>query len=208
MRVININKYLFRDCISTEEESLVDLTNSINLGGVYALNEKVSDSSKNIIKSKENMLDKDKYLESNDDDPELLIYIPFNSVVKIKTFTMIGGEDGLSPSHVKLFVDCENPDFSLIENGIPSQEFDCIQNPEGELQYGLRPSKFNNVQSLTFVIDKNHGGNNTKLYYLGFTGIKTNKKKMVLLGNYEVKPVNDLNKIFDKIKLSNDAIYG
>jgi len=154
------------------------------------------------------MLDKDKFLESNDDDPELLIYIPFNSVVKIKSFILIGGEEGTSPSHIKMFVNCENPDFGLIENGNPTQEFDCIPNPQGELQYGLRPSKFNNVQSITILVDRNHGANNSKIFYIGFTGIKTNKKKLVLVGNFEIKPVDDRNKIPDKTKLSNDTIYG
>jgi len=168
----------------------------------------VIDSSKTIFRAKEFMLDKDKSLESNDDDPELLIYIPFNSVVKVKTFILVGGEDGTSPSHIKMFVNHEHPDFSLIQNGIPTQEFDCIQNPEGELHYGLRPSKFNNVQSISILVDRNHGADNTKIYYIGFTGIKTNKKKMVLIGNFELKPVNDPNKLMDKMKLSNDTIYG
>jgi len=154
------------------------------------------------------MLEKDDYLESNDDDPELLIYIPFLSVVKIKSMVMIGGEEGLSPSHMKIFVNNDNPDFSLIEEGVATQEFDCVQNPEGEMQYGLRPSKFNNVQSLTIIIDRNHGGDKSKIYYIGFTGIKTNKKKLVLVGNFELKPVNDPNKAMDKTKISGESIYG
>jgi PITH domain len=199
---------IYRECIATEEEIVVDLTNAININGVYALNEKVSGSSREIFKAKEFMLEKDKFLESNDEDPELLIYIPFTSVVKVKNMILIGGEDGTSPSHIKLFVNCENPDFNLIENGNATQEFDCIENANGLLYYGLRPSKFNNVQSITIIVDRNHGADNTKIYYIGFTGIKTNKKKMVLLGNYELKPVNDPNKVMDRIKVNNDTIYG
>lgn len=153
------------------------------------------------------MLDKEKCLESNYDDPELLIYIPFNSVVQIKSLIMIGGEDGTSPSHVKIFVNCENPDFNLIQNGNPAQEFECLQNPDGLSYYGLRPSKFNNVQSLTIIVDRNHGASNSKIYYIGFTGIKTNKKKLVLIGNFELKPVNQTNKVKDNMKVS-DTIYG
>ena len=61
------------------------------------------------------MLDRDESLESNPGDPELLIYIPFNSAVKMKSLTMIGGEDGTSPAIIKVFVNKENPDFDLIE---------------------------------------------------------------------------------------------
>ena len=154
------------------------------------------------------MQDKTDYLDSNEGDPELLIYIPFRSVVKIKSMIMIGGEDGLSPSHIKIFVNNENPDFSLIEEGSPEQEFDCVQNPEGEMQYGLRPSKFNNVQSLTILVDRNHGGDFSRIYYIGFTGIRTNKKKLVLVGNFELKPVNDPNKVMDRSKVSGESIYG
>lgn len=67
------------------------------------------------------MLDKTESLSSNKDDPELLIYIPFKSAVKMKSMTMIGGEDGSSPSFVKIFVNIDQPDFDLIENGVPAQ---------------------------------------------------------------------------------------
>jgi hypothetical protein len=59
------------------------------------------------------MLDKTEWLESNMGDPELLIYIPFTAAVKMKSFTVIGGEDGTAPSNVKLFVNIDNPDFDL-----------------------------------------------------------------------------------------------
>jgi hypothetical protein len=67
------------------------------------------------------MLDKTDFLTSNNGDPELLIYIPFNAAVKMKSITMIGGEEGTSPSFVKLFVNLDQPDFDLIESGIPAQ---------------------------------------------------------------------------------------
>jgi hypothetical protein len=67
------------------------------------------------------MLDRTDCLESNEGDPELLLYIPFNSAVKMKSMTMIGGEDGTSPAIVKLFVNIENPDFDLIEGATSAQ---------------------------------------------------------------------------------------
>jgi hypothetical protein len=67
------------------------------------------------------MLDRTEYLTSNNGDPELLIYIPFTSAVKMKSLTLIGGEDGSAPSFIKLFVNIDQPDFDLIESGIPAQ---------------------------------------------------------------------------------------
>ena len=43
-------------------------------------------------------------MESNDDDPELIIYIPFTRVVKLKSISVVGGHagEGTSPSKIKL----------------------------------------------------------------------------------------------------------
>jgi hypothetical protein len=67
------------------------------------------------------MLDREEFLSSNKGDPELLIYIPFTSAVKMKSLTMIGGEDGSAPSFIKLFVNLDQPDFDLIESGVAAQ---------------------------------------------------------------------------------------
>ncbi len=104
-----------------EDEYLVDLTDAIATSGVYCLNERHDGSSKKIFKQKDQMTDKKDFLQSNEGDPELLIYIPFTAAVKMKSMTMIGGEDGTSPAIVKLFVNKEHPDFDLIEGGVASQ---------------------------------------------------------------------------------------
>jgi hypothetical protein len=106
-----------------EDEYLVDLTDAVNIQGVYCLNERVQGSSKKIFKQRENMTNRDDYLESNQGDPELLIYIPFNSAVKMKSMTMIGGEDGTSPAIIKLYANIEHPDFDLIEGSTPTQVY-------------------------------------------------------------------------------------
>lgn len=209
-RTVIVGKFIminFSECIATEDEYLVDLTDAVNTQGVYCFNEQVDGSAKRIFKQKENMTDKEGFVESNQGDPELLIYIPFNSAVKMKSMTMIGGEDGTAPSVVKLYVNCENPDFDLIEGSVPSQEFECIENSEGELSYQLRPNKFNNVYSLTMIVTRNYLADTSKIYYLGFTGIRTNKKKMVLLGNFELKPLIDGTKSKEK-PVNQDLIYG
>ena len=87
------------------------------------MNESIDGSSKKIFKQKDQMTNKEEYLESNKGDPELLIYIPFNSAVKMKSMTMIGGEEGTSPAIIKLFVNKEHPDFDLIEGSTATQVF-------------------------------------------------------------------------------------
>lgn len=113
--------FTISDCIQIEEEYLVDLTDAINRHGVYAMNERIVGSVKGIFKQKEDMTNRDTWVESNEGDPELLIYVPFNSAVQLKSMTMIGGEDGSSPAHIKMYVNKENSDFSLVEEAVSTQ---------------------------------------------------------------------------------------
>ena len=55
----------------------------------------------------------------SDDDVELLIRVPFTKRVKIKTITLIGGEDGTAPSKVKLYTDLAAVDMSVLEDTSP-----------------------------------------------------------------------------------------
>lgn len=43
-------------------------------------------------------------LESNEDDPDLIIFVPFTRVVKLKSVCIVGGHagEGTSPSKIKL----------------------------------------------------------------------------------------------------------
>lgn len=161
------------DCIKIEDEYLVDLTDAINKQTLFCLNEASPDSGKTVFKRREDMTNRIEFVKSNDDDPELLFYIPFNSMVNIKSMTMIGGENGTSPLHAKIYVNEDNPDFSLMETNQCTQEFECIENPEGELSYELKPSKFKSITSLTLIITRAIDSNFSKIFYIGFTGTRT-----------------------------------
>jgi hypothetical protein len=43
-------------------------------------------------------------LESNEGDPELLVFVPFTSDVKIKSISIVGGPEGTSPSKLRVYV--------------------------------------------------------------------------------------------------------
>ena len=61
--------------------------------------------------------------------------------------------------------------------------------------------------SLTFVIPKNYGAENTKIYGLNFIGVRTNKKKQIMLGLFELSPLGDaLDQ--KETKVNQDLIYG
>lgn len=49
-------------------------------------------------------LDPEPMLESNEDDPDLIIFVPFTRVVKLKSICIVGGHggEGTSPGKIKL----------------------------------------------------------------------------------------------------------
>ena len=164
-------------CTLGEEETLVDLTGTVAKSEVFALNEKDHLSCQKLFKTKEEMLDKNNYCDSNDGDSDLIIYIPFSSQVNLKSMIIIGGEDGMSPAKIKIFVNKKESEIDFdLKDATPEQEQDCVENPDGSLQYFLKANKFHSVWSLTLVVMLNHGADNTRFYYIGFEG--TSSKKM------------------------------
>lgn len=194
------------ECIKIEDEYLVDLAETIDKQNLFCLNEETADSGKSVFKKREELNDRSKFVRSNRGDYELLFYIPFTQMVNIKNMTMIGGEEDSYPLHVKLYVNQDHPDFSLLETNQCSQEFECVENPNGDLAYELKPSKFKSVTSVTLIVTRSYS-DHSKIYYLGFTGIRTKKKHTVMHGVYELKPLVDEKKIKDDFK-NNDLIYG
>ena len=180
------------ECILKMDQIIVDLKNSINITEVYALNESKTQSCQKIFKDKSDMLDKRDFCESNDDDPELLINIPFYTQVAIKSMTLIGGEDGTAPSKVKMYVNATNPDFDLLE-GKPTHEIDTIENPDGSLVYNLPQFKFGAVWNLTLIIPSCIDSDHSKIYYIGFEGIVSKKRQKIPLNiMVEIKNSNKI----------------
>ena len=181
------------ECLVREDQIIVDLKNSINISEVFAFNERVAKSCQKIFKDKDNILDKTDFCESNEDDPELLISIPFYTQVAIKSMKLIGGEDGTAPRKVKLYVNQENPDFDLLE-GTPTYEIDTIENPDGTLDYNLPQFKFGAVWNLTMIVPNCLDSDHSKIYYIGFEGIATKKKQQISLKfNYELMNSNKIS---------------
>lgn len=41
-------------------------------------------------------------LQSQEDDPELLLYVPFNGAINLKAISVIGAPDGRAPARMKV----------------------------------------------------------------------------------------------------------
>ncbi|XVF48635.1 hypothetical protein PTKIN_Ptkin03bG0206100 [Pterospermum kingtungense] len=75
----------------------------VSIAGVAALTEANPGSVKSVFKAWEERLNSTgEHLENNESDPELLVYIPFTSDVKIKSISVLGGANGTSPSKIKV----------------------------------------------------------------------------------------------------------
>ncbi|KAM0826710.1 hypothetical protein ACQ4PT_068681 [Festuca glaucescens] len=166
------------------------LYNHVDIPKVVALNESVAGSVKSVFKPWEQRLETSGgFLESNEGDPELLVFIPFTSDVKIKSIAVVGGADGSSPSRMRAFINREGIDFSDAQNMQPVQEWELAENLRGVLEYQTRYSRFQGVANLTLHFPDNFGGDTTKIYYIGLRGEATqNKRDVVVTIVYEVMP--------------------
>ncbi|KAI3971115.1 hypothetical protein MKW92_013656 [Papaver armeniacum] len=177
-------------CEDHDCSSDFSLYKHIDLSKVSALNEAVQGSVKSVFKAWEQRLDiSTGLLESNDGDPELIVFIPFTSDVKIKSISIVGGADGTSPSKMRAFINREGIDFSDAQGMQPVQEWDLAENLQGILEYQTRYSRFQSVGSLTLHFPENFDADTTQIHYIGLKGEATQLKRDVIATIvYEVMP--------------------
>uniref|UniRef100_A0A803NFK5 PITH domain-containing protein n=1 Tax=Cannabis sativa TaxID=3483 RepID=A0A803NFK5_CANSA len=162
----------------------------IDLSKVSALNEATPGSVKSVFKPWEHRLNSSgEHLESNEGDPELLVFIPFTSDVKIKSISVVGGADGTSPSKMRAFLNREGIDFSDAQSMQAVQEWELAENSQGVLEYQTRYSKFQSVGNITLHFPENFGGDASQIHYIGFKGEATQlKRDVVATIVYEITP--------------------
>ncbi|MCL7047864.1 hypothetical protein MKW94_028389 [Papaver nudicaule] len=177
-------------CEDHDCSSDFSLYKNIDLPRVSALNEAVQGSAKSVFKAWEQRLDiSTGLLESNDGDPELIVFIPFTSDVKIKSISIVGGADGTSPAKMRAFINREGIDFSDAQGMQPVQEWDLAENLQGVLEYQTRYSRFQSVGSLTLHFPENFNADTTQIHYIGLKGEATQLKRDVIATIvYEVMP--------------------
>mmetsp|Transcript_3458 Transcript_3458/g.2923 ORF Transcript_3458/g.2923 Transcript_3458/m.2923 type:complete len:195 (+) Transcript_3458:48-632(+) len=182
----------------------IDLYGAIDIPGLQAFNEEQDDSTKFVIRPKEDMLEESKGVLRSDDDHELVIKIPFTTKVKIKAITIIGGENGSAPKTLKLYTDLNNVDFSILEENEPSQTLDLIEdNLDGAVEYPIKLTKFQNVGTLTLGIDENYGEEQTEIRYIGLKGenlnISTQQKAVVTVYESRANLADHKNPMQDEV---------
>ncbi|KAL1561881.1 PITH domain-containing protein-like protein [Salvia divinorum] len=140
---------------SSLQRNQVDLMEFIDWSGVECLNQNSSHSLPNALKQGYRE-DEGLHLES-DADEQLLIYIPFNQVVKIHSIVIIGPEEE-GPKTVKLFANREHMGFSNVNDFPPSDVAVLSEDNLKGKPVILKYVKFQNVRSLTIFIEENQSG--------------------------------------------------
>ncbi|KAJ8542205.1 hypothetical protein K7X08_017071 [Anisodus acutangulus] len=178
------------DCADHNCSSDWSLFKHIDLPKVSALNEAVTGSVKSVFKPWEQRLNTSEgHLESNEGDPELIVFIPFTADVKIKSIAIVGGADGTSPAKMRAFINRDGIDFSDAQSMQAVQEWDLAENLQGVLEYQTRYSRFQSVGNITLHFPDNFGADTTQIHYIGLKGEATLLKRDVVANIvYEIMP--------------------
>ncbi|XP_010546599.1 PREDICTED: PITH domain-containing protein At3g04780 [Tarenaya hassleriana] len=146
----------------------VDLLDFIDWSGVECLNQSSSHSLPNALK--QGYREDDGLNLESDADEQLLIYIPFNQVVKLHSFAIKGPEEE-GPKTVKLFSNKENMGFSNVNDYLPSDFAELSEDNLKGKPVILKYVKFQNVRSLTIFIEDNQSGSEvTKVQKIALYG--------------------------------------
>ena len=170
-----------------------DLLPYIDMEGVCALNEAEKGACRGVFKPHDQRLESEPVLESEEDDPQLIIHIPFVSPVKIRAITVIGGSDGMAPAELRAYVNRETLDFADAEQFPPVQEWTLADAPGVDLEYTTQFSRFQNVSKLSLYVRDNHGADHTAITYIGLSGVGTDHKRQAVQAVYELRGVGSLN---------------
>ncbi|ODO00647.1 hypothetical protein L198_02969 [Cryptococcus wingfieldii CBS 7118] len=158
--------------VPLESSPLDSLYQQIDLPNVVALNaEDGREAGKKVIKSWDMKEDDTIWLESEVDD-ELIINIPFNASISLRSITLKAGPAGHTPREMHLFRDNLALDFSDASSTNPAQTFDVVPNRAG-VEYQVKAAKFNGLTSLTVFFPGNTAEDDeetTKIFYIGLRG--------------------------------------
>lgn len=189
-------------CCSHNDESAQNLLPAIDISKIRCLNELQPNSGYYPFKPWAERKNTSLVLES-DESPELLLSIPFSSMVNLKSFCIIGNSNNgdninnVSPTHVMFWSSRDDIDFTNAKEIRPTQEFDLVDDSEG-IWYKFKPTVFNNTNSLTILLSNNKS-EHLQINYIGLKGDFTNFKQEAVTGiSYESLAVPKDHKTADK----------
>jgi hypothetical protein len=176
------------------DELGMSLRPQIDLPNVECLNEEVQNSGRAILKLHEERLTAEPSLCSPQDDPELLLKIPFTESVTIQSISVRScgtSDETAAPKSIKLFVNRDDLDFDTARELEPQAKLELVPSHhfvEGSIDYPLRPAgRFQSVSSLSIYFQDNFGddGMATEITFVGLKGKGSNVKRQAVETVYE-----------------------
>ncbi|KAH9095818.1 hypothetical protein Ae201684P_010029 [Aphanomyces euteiches] len=175
-------------CADDKDSEGDSLFKYIDTSKVRCLNALDEEQRTHPFKSAAMKKNRDTFLDSNEDDPEMILYIPFTEAVSVKSICISGGEDGLHPKSVKLFANREDIDFSNATELPPLQKFELVEDFDAQIDYPLHLRKFQGISSLIMYFETSMGGDQTRIYYIGLKGESKKWRHGVVECVYESRP--------------------
>ena len=132
-------------------------------------------------------------MRSHEDDPELLLQIPFTGSVTLRAICVIGGVDGTQPSKMRAYIN-RDMDFDAVQDIRPLQEWDLQEDFRGVLEYPTSASKFKGVHTLILHFPDILGAattaaNHSEIFFIGLKGEFSERRKEAVEAVYEAKPM-------------------
>jgi hypothetical protein len=182
---------------TTEDHLGLSLRPSIDFHGVVCLNEVMAGSGRSILKLHEERMESSITLCSPDDDPELLLHIPFTEAVTVQSIAV----RLLSSTVVtiQVFCDRDDLDFETARELPPASQIELLPPDhfvDGTIDYPCRPAgRFQNISSLTiffFVASSSSSDSTTdqsnrgiEVSFVGLKGKGTGMKRRAVETLYE-----------------------
>lgn len=171
----------------------------IDLDSVRALNDAEPERvARNALRAHEQRHDAEAPFCESEADEQLLVHVPFNVSVKVKSICVIGGGSDARqwPAHLKVFLNRDDVDFNNADAVACTQEWALAPEQGGEraaarddLLYATKYARFQNVHALTLFFSANFGGDTTRIQYIGFKGVATGYRRQVVEAVYEARPL-------------------
>ncbi|OCF56567.1 hypothetical protein L486_05417 [Kwoniella mangroviensis CBS 10435] len=192
------------------EGSNTNLWGQIDKDNVTGLNLEDVSSAPKVIKTWDERLDEELFVESGVDD-DLILYIPFISSLRLRTLLLHPPAPGHPhrPGRLRLFANLPHcPDFSDLESMTPIMDIDISSPPNGTRrlpdgrreveEWGLKVQKLANVFSIILYFSEAETSLRSTMFYVGFKGDpKTHTMDMSKLG--QVPAQNAADKKIDEV---------
>jgi len=106
--------------------------------------------------------------------------VPFTQNVRVRSIILKLGRGELTPRRLRIYANHPSiVDFDQAETTVPQLDISLLESQVEVTEYPLRVAAFASVSSLSLFFDEAVGGEQTRLYFIGFRGDVSNPKKDV-----------------------------